>query len=101
MLKPFGETLRRLRIEKGLSQQQLANMLHVERSSFSNWEAGRRLPDTAMIFQIATALAMDSLLVFICQQNSSCGNRHAPNFHIPISSGLHNECADFPYNASP
>ncbi len=59
MLIPFGETLRRLRIEKGVSQQQLANSLHVERSSLSNWEAGRRLPDSAMISQIANALGVD------------------------------------------
>ena len=59
MIKPFGETLRRLRMEKGLSQQQLADRLHVERSSFANWEAGRRLPDAAMISQIAKALGVD------------------------------------------
>ena len=33
MTLPFGETLRRLRIEKGLSQQQLADRLHVGRTS--------------------------------------------------------------------
>ena len=59
MIKPFGETLRRLRMEKGLSQQQLADRLHVERSSFANWEAGRRLPDAALISQIAKALGVD------------------------------------------
>ena len=42
-------------MENDLSQQQLADRLHVERSSLANWEAGRRLPDAAMISQIAQA----------------------------------------------
>ena len=60
MAIPFGETLRRLRIEKGMSQQQLANMLHVERSSVANWEAGRRMPDVATISQLAEAMGVDA-----------------------------------------
>ena len=60
MKKPIGETLRCLRMEKSLSQQQLADRLHVERSSVANWEAGRRMPDAAMISQLASALGMDS-----------------------------------------
>lgn len=50
MLKPFGETLHRLRMEKGLSQQQLAKRLHVERSSFSNREAQKAGSSSAIRF---------------------------------------------------
>ena len=60
MTTPFGETLRSLRIEKGLSQRQLADRLHVMRSSVANWEAGRRMPDAATVYQIAEALDADS-----------------------------------------
>ena len=63
MIKPFGETLRRLRMEKGLSQQQLADRLHVERSSVANWEAGRRMPDAALVSQIAKALGADAAIL--------------------------------------
>ena len=63
MMKPFGETLRRLRMEKGLSQQQLADRLHVERSSFSNWEAGRRMPNATMFSQIVKALGADAAIL--------------------------------------
>ena len=64
MTIPVGETLRRLRIEKGLSQQQLADRLHMERSSVSNWEAGRRIPDAATIMQLAKALGVDAAVLF-------------------------------------
>ena len=60
MTTSFGETLRRLRTEKGLSQQQLAVRLHMERPSVANWEAGRRMPDAATVYQIAEALSVDS-----------------------------------------
>ena len=60
MTTSFGETLRRLRTEKGLSQQQLAVRLHMERPSVANWEAGRRMPDAATVYQIAEALGVDS-----------------------------------------
>ena len=60
MTTPFGETLRSLRIEKGLSQRQLADRLHVMRSSVANWEAGRRMPGAATVYQIAEALDADS-----------------------------------------
>ena len=60
MTTSFGETLRRLRTEKDLSQRQLAARLHMERPSVANWEAGRRMPDAATVFQIAEALGVDS-----------------------------------------
>ncbi len=54
----MGENIRRERIKKRLSQQQLADMLFVERSTCSNWESGRRSPDAAMVFRIAECLGI-------------------------------------------
>ena len=53
MADSFGETLRELRTGKNLSQQQLADKLFVNRSSISNWEAGRRIPDIAILTRLA------------------------------------------------
>ena len=55
----FGEQLRRLRIEKGVSQQQLAEMIHVDRSAIARWETGSRLPDVAMISLLSASLGVD------------------------------------------
>jgi len=63
MANHFGETLRRLRAEKCLSQQQVANRLHVTRSAVANWEIGHRLPNAAMISQIARMLNADAALL--------------------------------------
>lgn len=55
----FSKTLRAIRTKKGLSQQQLADMLFVDRSSVTNWEIGRRMPDRVMISRIANCLETD------------------------------------------
>ena len=59
MKETFAGTLKKLRKEKNLSQQQLADMLFVERSSIANWETGRRLPDAVLLIRIAGCLNID------------------------------------------
>lgn len=56
-------------MEKRLSQQQLADKLHVERSSLSSWEAGRRTPDTAMISRLAEVLGVDAAVLLFATEN--------------------------------
>ena len=70
MANHFGETLCRLRAEKGLSQQQIANRLHVTRSAVANWEIGHRLPNAAMISQIARVLNADAALLLAAADES-------------------------------
>lgn len=53
---PFHEALRRLRIKKGMSQQQLSNALNVDRSTVTKWETGDRQPDAATIARLSSVL---------------------------------------------
>ncbi len=55
----FGELIKKLRAEKGLSQQQLADKAFVNRCSVANWENGRRIPDLVILSRIARALDVD------------------------------------------
>ena len=71
----LGETIRQIRIEKDLSQQQLAVLLHVDRSTIASWETGRRLPDADMITRLSNVLQTDvSYLI-----NSLNDEQEAPN----------------------
>ena len=56
----FAETLKKLRIEKGLSQRQMAEQLYVARSTVARWENGTRLPDVDMISRLADCLDVDA-----------------------------------------
>lgn len=49
----FASQLRRLRKERGMTQEQLANLLHVTRQTISNWENDRAQPDYGMLSDIA------------------------------------------------
>ena len=49
----FSRNLRRLRQEKNLTQEQLANMLGVSTQSISRWECGNTLPDVMLLPEIA------------------------------------------------
>ena len=49
----FSQNLRRLRLEKNLTQEQLASILGVSVQSISRWECGNTLPDVMLLPVIA------------------------------------------------
>ena len=60
----FSDKLLLLRKQKGLSQEQLAEMLEVSRQSISKWEAQQILPETSKIVLISKIfnVSIDQLL---------------------------------------
>lgn len=52
-LKKIGGFLRELRKEKGLTQEQLAEILNVSGRTVSRWETGSNMPDLSILIQIA------------------------------------------------
>ncbi|MBR1760507.1 MAG: response regulator [Schwartzia sp.] len=55
----FAETLKKIRIDKGISQRELAERMYVNRSTVARWESGNRLPDAVMISRLAHCLGID------------------------------------------
>ena len=55
----FAEALHKIRTDKGLSQQRLADLLFVDRSTVASWETGRRIPDAVTMRKIADSLGVD------------------------------------------
>lgn len=51
------------RIEKGLTQQRLADMLGVNRSTLALWESGRIVPSAANVRKLASVLDLPSDLL--------------------------------------
>lgn len=60
----FAEMLRKLRLERGLSQRELAEQMYVTRSTVARWETGSRLPDAAMMLRLANSLGVDANTLF-------------------------------------
>ena len=63
-LKRFGEKVREIRIKKGLSQEQLAELSGLHRTYISSLELGKRNVSLINIFALAKALGVtpDKLL---------------------------------------
>ncbi len=55
----FGEKLKTLRLKRGLSQKQLADILFVTRRCIGNWEAGRRKPDINTLSMLSKIFDVD------------------------------------------
>lgn len=52
----LNENLRNFRKQKGLSQEELAERLHVVRQTVSKWEKGLSVPDADLLIRIAEIL---------------------------------------------
>ncbi|MCH5250966.1 MAG: helix-turn-helix domain-containing protein [Lachnospiraceae bacterium] len=57
--RKIGEFLKRLRNEKELTQEQLAEKLGVSNRTVSRWETGNNLPDIGMLIQLAEFYDID------------------------------------------
>ena len=60
----IGENIRRLRIERRMTQEQLAEILNVTNAAVSKWERGDSFPDITMLFPIADyfGVSVDALM---------------------------------------
>ena len=75
MSQTFSKALKKLRTEKGLSQQALANKMYVTRPTIARWESGTRLPDAMMIKRLSEILGVDvNFLLSAAAQSDECPN---------------------------
>ena len=58
-LVAFGRRLRKMRVERGLSQEQLASLAQLDRTYVSSCETGRRNATIRTIDRLSAALRVD------------------------------------------
>jgi len=58
-LKTLGTHVKKLRLEKGLTQEQVAFRANISFSTYSTLEAGRLNPTISTLFAIADAMKVD------------------------------------------
>lgn len=59
VVRLFGENVRKERLAQGLTQQELAGRLEMERSYLSELERGRRNPTVRVLGSLAQALDIE------------------------------------------
>lgn len=64
----FGAFIAQLRKEKGMTQQNLADQLHVTDKAVSKWERGLCYPDLTLMENLATALDLSMTELMACQR---------------------------------
>lgn len=82
----FNKKLQELRKQKGLTQEDLAEMLHVSRTAISKWESGRGYPNIDSLKAIANlfSVTIDELLsntelLTIAQEDNKQKEKHTRN----------------------
>lgn len=94
----FKENLMRLRKERGLSQEQLANEINVTRQTISKWELGDTVPDMNKLIELSRLLniSVDELIGNneynnnSNNKNSSCNNcRIRPDYEYKSQREIH------------
>ena len=56
--RPFGEYIRKKRLEAGLTQKELARRLFVTESSVSKWERNLSYPDLSLVTAVCRELGI-------------------------------------------
>ncbi len=75
MLQDISQLIRTRRLELGLTQSALADMLHISTKAVSKWERAAGLPDASIVPALSRALGVsaDSLLQGTLRQNPPDG----------------------------
>lgn len=70
--RTFADVIVELRKEKGFTQQDLANKLHITDKAVSKWERGLSYPDITSISSLASILGVDSsYLIDLCKSEDN------------------------------
>lgn len=80
-METLGERLKKLRMERGLTQEQLAGQLHVTRQAVAKWESDNGTPDVDNLVRLADAfgVTLDTLVGRAAAEEPS-----APQSAIPV-----------------
>ena len=87
----FSENLKQIRKEKGLSQEELAELLDVSRQAVSKWEQGNGYPEVEKLLLLSSKLniSLDSLMSAEIVKETNKGNQNLTG-NITITSPIEN-----------
>jgi transcriptional regulator with XRE-family HTH domain len=94
----FAQRLEKLRLEKGLTHQEMADMLGITRQAYGNYESGKREPDFKTLDKLADFfnVSLDYLL-------GKSPHRSGPNQYEPTPAEIEDviKKADLQFDGAP
>ena len=82
-MNSIAERIVHKRQELGLTQKQLAELLHVSDKTVSRWETDKQIPDALTMQAIATVLGISIAELYGDEQGSAALNSHEDTKQIP------------------
>ena len=76
----FGEKLFKLRKEKGLSQEALAEKLNTTRQAVSKWENGQGFPETEKLIMIGNVFEVS--LDYLLKETAEKSNENVDGYYV-------------------
>ena len=64
----LGKFLAKLRQEKGITQEKLAEILNIDKRKISRWETGSSMPEFDMLIKLSEILDISLYELSICQK---------------------------------
>ena len=72
-----GKLIRHLRLEKGMTQKKLSELLHVTEQAVSKWERGLGLPEISILPRLSEYLEvnLNNMLIGSLNENDAKGSK--------------------------
>lgn len=80
-----GEFLKRLRKEKGLTQEQLAERFYISSRTVSRWETGSNMPDLAILIELADFYDVDIREIIDGERKSEIMNKETKDTLLKVA----------------
>ena len=88
----IGEVILRLRKERGLTQKQLAEQLHVTDKAVSKWERGQGCPDVSLLAELSRILGADLMALLsgtLPEEETTGGNMKKTIYYVcPVCGAM-------------
>ena len=86
----MGQLIRQLRLDKHLTQQQLASQMNISPKTVSKWECGHGCPDLTLLEPLASLLGVQVEVLLngkLSESTPSAGNMRKINFFVCPTCG--------------
>ena len=71
--KKVGLLIKQKRLEKNMTQQELADRLHITDRAISNWERGLRAPDISLLQELSNILGLSISDILSGEEQTTTG----------------------------
>lgn len=86
-MNTIGHNIKRLRTKKNITQDEMAEALHVSRQTISNWERGKNEPNLEMLSSICAFFQVELSELIEVQSSSQAKRRMRKTVEGGISFG--------------